>query len=178
MNQSHSGKIFCNRGKLLVSFLCVVAESWNLGIFMGITMRNIIFLLCLMVFALPSLLFGDGADDDFFDDDSTDPPNCVDICDKVELCGTDCILEDCLTLCEQVLTSKHNTCLGYDECRLFDSCLCVSDWGQGGDDDAVNEGCGGCGVSKNGSGVILTLVMFAIGILALFLSAKKAKQGE
>jgi len=128
-------------------------------------MEKFFLLSAVVLLVFPTLLFAD-----YVPDDATEyfeGHDCEDICAAAEFCNSECYQGDCESFCAGP-TIANSTCLDAENCTELEKCLCEAKV----DDD--DDGCG-CDVSHSDAGSALTFLMLAVGLLALWISARREK---
>ena len=106
--------------------------------------------------------------------------DCEDFCFVYQECKPDCISpDDCMSWCETYLDQEALSCASGYDCSGFKSCVC--NWEHLGkypnSEPSNDEGQCGCNVSNDQSGAILTVLMVAIGGIALLINkGRKTRQ--
>lgn len=127
-------------------------------------MEKFFLLSAVVLLVFPTLLFADYVPDDT---EYFEGHDCEDICAAAEFCRSKCFDGDCESFCAGP-TIANSTCLDAENCTELEKCLCEAKVDD--DDDG-----GGCDVSHSDAGSALTFLMLAVGLLALWIGARKTK---
>ncbi|HPQ68513.1 MAG TPA: hypothetical protein PKW95_05260 [bacterium] len=134
-------------------------------------MKKLSFFLAALTLLLPVIAFADSVDDDDTPNPSSD--DCENFCYLFDLCNAGCIDGNCLYYCRSNEEDINFDCLDFYDCEASKECICSAIDNETSDDDNDNnDDSGGCTVSPHRTGQALTAVMLAIGLLALWLSAR------
>jgi len=146
-------------------------------------MAKILFFMTLIILVFPVFTFADSADDD--EAPSTPSDNCNNFCYLLSVCGVTCLEDNCFQFCEYNEENIDFNCLDFDDCQATDECICSAIGNAPTDDDNNdttddddndnNDDSGGCDVSHSDAGPALTVVMLVIGLLALWISARRGR---
>ena len=123
----------------------------------------------ILCFSAPVWADADGGDDTYY----SAPIDCAQMCEDGVNCGAKCLPDDCVQQCENSsnFTEQLKVCW-YDQfnsCEEYKECLCHTS-----DHDNNDDNSGGCAVSSGKPSVVLPIIMAALGLVALAISARKS----